>query len=439
MASQNPFLANWLKGAYGMELGLAPMLEQQAEKLDDDTELHKSLNMHLEKTRRHASLLRERLQHMGEDVSSVRPIDPVTKSIGHVDGAKIDRARQTELLDYVTESFEVASYLGLQSLAEILGDRETSRVCEQILADEQAMTDVLSRRIPAAHNGHNGHNGNGAQATEVQGNVAATREAFAALNAHDLNRFEKLVGRDYRSEMPGERRPVDWAGARAMLENLMTAFPDLHYELERIASTGDTVFSEWTATGTHTAPFRIPQGQTIPATNKKVEFSGVTVERFQNDKLVHSRIITDTGNLMRQIGAEPGAAAGTATAPAPFEGVGRGIVHIEIPAIDRQEAARFYNELFGWEYEHMDDPVNYTTFQSGTMAGGFPDVSEMNPVGEVLFYVYSDDIESDLRQAENLGGKTVVPRTEIPGYGYFAVLSDPSGNHFGLYYTEQSA
>jgi predicted enzyme related to lactoylglutathione lyase/ferritin-like metal-binding protein YciE/predicted ester cyclase len=430
MASQNAFLANWLKGAYGMELGLAPMLEQQVTRLDDDPELRKNLTTHLEQTRRHANLLRERLQRMGEDVSTIRPIDPVTSAIGHANGGKPDTTRQTELLDYVAESFEVASYRGLQSLAEILGDQETSRICQQILDDELAASDALSTRLPSA-NGHNGHNG--AQATAVQTNEALAREVFTALNDQDLGRFDKLVAPEYRADLPGGTGTVDWKENRAWLAGFFKAFPNLHYQLNRIAASGDSAFVEWNATGTHSGPFAMLEGGTMPATDKRVMFDGISVLRFRGDKLIHTRIIPDTLNLMRQLGAMQGAQR----AAPPFSGVGRSIVHIEIPAADRRLTASFYNELFGWEYEHMDESMSYTTFTGGNLGGGFPDVNEMNPAGEVLFYVESDDIESDLRRVESLGGDTVVPRTEIPGYGYFAIVSDPTGNPFGLYYTEQ--
>jgi predicted enzyme related to lactoylglutathione lyase/ferritin-like metal-binding protein YciE/predicted ester cyclase len=423
MASQNQFLANWVKGAYGMELGLAPMLEQQATRLDDDTELHKSLSLHLEKTRRHASLLRERLQRMGEDVSVIRPIAPVTTAIGHLNGGRPDPARQTELLDYVAETFEVASYRALQSLAEMLGDQETGRVCEQILADELAISEALSRRLPS----HNGHRD--AQTSANQGNAALAREVFAALNAHNLDLFDKLVAKDYRADLPGETRQVNLADTHIWLQGFFAAFPDLHYQTNQVASGGDTTFVEWTATGTHSGPFRLMNGPTIPATNRKVKFDGVTIFQFHNDKLTHSRVISDTGSVMRQLGMLPGAEKGTS----PVASTGREIVHLEIPALDRRVTARFYGEMFGWQYEHMDAPVNYTTFQSGTVRGGFPDVNEMNPPGEVLFYVDSRDIESDVRRAESLGAKMVVPRTEIPDRGHFAILSDPGGNHFGLY------
>jgi predicted enzyme related to lactoylglutathione lyase len=60
-------------------------------------------------------------------------------------------------------------------------------------------------------------------------------------------------------------------------------------------------------------------------------------------------------------------------------------------------------------------------------------VNETNPAGLVTVYVGTDDIAGTLAKVEKLGGKTYVPKTEIPGMGWFAIFSDPSGNKIGLY------
>lgn len=54
--------------------------------------------------------------------------------------------------------------------------------------------------------------------------------------------------------------------------------------------------------------------------------------------------------------------------------------------------------------------------------------------GELLVYVGSDDIDGDLRKAEQLGGKILVPKTEIPNTGWFGVFEDPAGNRLGLFH-----
>src|ERR1044071_6767297 len=82
----------------------------------------------------------------------------------------------------------------------------------------------------------------------------------------------------------------------------------------------------------------------------------------------------------------------------------RNVVHIEIPADDVAASRKFYEELFGWKMEHAPE-FDYTMWSDGGgYGGGFNKVSEHTPVGMVLVYIDSDDIEADLAKVEKLGG-----------------------------------
>ena len=115
----------------------------------------------------------------------------------------------------------------------------------------------------------------------------------------------------------------------------------------------------------------------------------------------------------------------------------RAIVHIEIPASNREEAAQFYQEMFGWDFEHLSGGMPYTTFSSGNVDGGFPDVGEMVKPGDVTLYIASDDLEADLKKIEELGGKTIMGKTEVPGFGHFAIFTDPTGNRVAIWKNAQ--
>ena len=110
------------------------------------------------------------------------------------------------------------------------------------------------------------------------------------------------------------------------------------------------------------------------------------------------------------------------------------IVHIEIPSKDAKKNSKFYADLFGWKmtvYEESD----YVIFDSGegSPGGGFPPLADFNKTDRLLVYVQSDDIEADLKKAGSLGGKTVLPKTEILGQGWYAIFTDPEGNTLALY------
>jgi uncharacterized protein len=109
------------------------------------------------------------------------------------------------------------------------------------------------------------------------------------------------------------------------------------------------------------------------------------------------------------------------------------VVHIEIPAENSAAAGKFYDEVFGWKTTH-DEGMDYTMFEyAESQGGGFSNLSAENPVGKVVVYLQAEDIEATLAKIEAHGGKTVVPKTEIPTVGWFAFFNDPTGNTLALY------
>lgn len=109
------------------------------------------------------------------------------------------------------------------------------------------------------------------------------------------------------------------------------------------------------------------------------------------------------------------------------------IAHIEFSAMNLEESARFYHDLFGWEFQHIPE-MHYATFTTaeGSPGGGLSEVSPDSPAGSVSVYIQTDDINETLRKAESMGAHTTVPRTEIPGVGWFAYFKDLTGNSIGL-------
>jgi uncharacterized protein len=110
------------------------------------------------------------------------------------------------------------------------------------------------------------------------------------------------------------------------------------------------------------------------------------------------------------------------------------ICHVEIPVADQAAAGAFYSELFGWEYRPMPE-MDYAVFSPGEgPGGGFPKIDgQMFRANEPLVHVLTDDVDASLDKAVSLGGAVTVPKTEIPGIGWFGVFTDPSGNRIGLF------
>jgi predicted enzyme related to lactoylglutathione lyase len=54
------------------------------------------------------------------------------------------------------------------------------------------------------------------------------------------------------------------------------------------------------------------------------------------------------------------------------------------------------------------------------------------PESRVVNTVEIQDLDGTLTRVTDAGGQVVVPRSPIPGVGWFAQFADPEGNLFGL-------
>jgi predicted enzyme related to lactoylglutathione lyase len=109
------------------------------------------------------------------------------------------------------------------------------------------------------------------------------------------------------------------------------------------------------------------------------------------------------------------------------------IVHLEISTKDAPASAGFYSQVFGWKIE-VDPKFDYHQFAAeGGPGGGFVNVDEHTKAGDIIPYLAADDIETMLKKVEQAGGKVLLPKTEIPGIGWYAFFADPTGNRIGLY------
>ena len=79
------------------------------------------------------------------------------------------------------------------------------------------------------------------------------------------------------------------------------AFPDLHATLDETIVKDDKIIWVWTFTGTNTGMFHTPLGD-IPATGKKVQFSGVAIDRLTEGKIVEEWVYFNVLNVLMQLG-----------------------------------------------------------------------------------------------------------------------------------------
>jgi predicted enzyme related to lactoylglutathione lyase len=106
------------------------------------------------------------------------------------------------------------------------------------------------------------------------------------------------------------------------------------------------------------------------------------------------------------------------------------VVHWEIVGKDGAKLQEYYAKLFGWEV-NANNPFNYglVDTKAGGINGGIGTAEGHN---WVTIYVEVQDLDETLQKAESLGGKVVMPPTEIPNMVTIAMFADPEGNLVGL-------
>jgi len=111
-------------------------------------------------------------------------------------------------------------------------------------------------------------------------------------------------------------------------------------------------------------------------------------------------------------------------------------VHVELNTTDPEKAKAFYSKLFNWkmEKEQTLPGLDYTVIKPGEGTGGGL-MKQMMPGAPSawLAYVVVDDIKAATEKARTLGAKIMKDVTEIPGMGWFSIITDPTGAHLGLW------
>ena len=132
------FVIKWLNDAYSMENALIPVLENHAKDAEGLPQQPR-IQEHIETTRRHADRVKECIERLGGDTSTLKTgTAKISGTLqGMSTGAAEDELVKNVISDYASEQFEVASYRSLIAAAEELGDQETVRACQENLREDE--------------------------------------------------------------------------------------------------------------------------------------------------------------------------------------------------------------------------------------------------------------------------------------------------------------
>jgi hypothetical protein len=121
------------------------------------------------------------------------------------------------------------------------------------------------------------------------------------------------------------------------------------------------------------------------------------------------------------------------------------VVSFDIPVDDMERAKRFYQEVFGWKisavlgsggnfHEAITVPVDEKGNPKvlGGINGGLFQRGTHDLKG-ISIEINVPSIDKYLKKIESAGGKTVMAKSPILNFGFFALIMDTEGNIIGLW------
>ncbi|ACM19517.1 glyoxalase/bleomycin resistance protein/dioxygenase superfamily protein [Geotalea daltonii FRC-32] len=115
--------------------------------------------------------------------------------------------------------------------------------------------------------------------------------------------------------------------------------------------------------------------------------------------------------------------------------MGNPFVHVELTTTDLARAKAFYTALFDWQLEDIPG-MDYTLIKVGDgTGGGMMQTPGPGVSSSWLAYVLVDNVQAATAKAMTLGATICKEVTEIPGIGWFSVITDPTGATLALWQT----
>lgn len=120
------------------------------------------------------------------------------------------------------------------------------------------------------------------------------------------------------------------------------------------------------------------------------------------------------------------------------------VVHFEIPYVDRERIARFYQQAFGWQLQVLgEDMGNYVLATTatgdakagapaGAINGGFYPRNDDWPAQYPSVVIAVQDIAASMKKVHAAGGEVLGEPMAIPGIGDYVSFYDSERNRASM-------
>lgn len=117
------------------------------------------------------------------------------------------------------------------------------------------------------------------------------------------------------------------------------------------------------------------------------------------------------------------------------------IIHFEIGAGNLEKSKKFYEDIFGWDFQAWQGPEIYYLITTGDNStpgingGMFKSKGEPVTVNTIAV----NNLNEMIAKVEANGGTIAVPKMPIPGIGWLCYFKDFEGNLFGMMQDDKNA
>lgn len=131
--------------------------------------------------------------------------------------------------------------------------------------------------------------------------IRAIAKRFFQVWNRDLSAIDELAAPELTVTYPLLIESVHGPEAyKRVLSQIHSRFPDFEFFAEEPIVDGDRAVIQWRGGGTHSAKLL-----GIPPTARRIEWTGISVYRIRNGKVVEERGEEDVLSILRQMGAFP--------------------------------------------------------------------------------------------------------------------------------------
>jgi hypothetical protein len=116
--------------------------------------------------------------------------------------------------------------------------------------------------------------------------------------------------------------------------------------------------------------------------------------------------------------------------------------HFELASKDLEKTASFYRDVFGWQIQKWEGPVDYWLITTGDASTPGINGGLMQTDGSLTGTINTievEDIDAAIAKVLAYGGEIIFDKDAIPGVGYQAYFKDNSGIVVGLHQADPNA